>query len=117
MTLAHRLNLARNTFLAFARRNPCKAGKAASLADAIEEAIDEIAEQKKQINFLENAMRSSEELAKALLADDATKTQGLVDANTKIADLTAQRDAALADTLTPETKAAIDAVVPEVPAA
>ena len=58
---------------------------------------------------LETRMRTAEETVKALIADDTAKTA-------QIAQLQKDLAAAQALAITPETKAAADALVPEVPA-
>lgn len=90
MSLTHRLNAARNVFLAYARREEChprRVARAVKLADAIETAIDKLDEQAKQILQLEIDMKTANENVKlALDALDAAEktatdaTQALADA-------------------------------------
>lgn len=106
MNLAHRLNTARNTFLAYARRNPCKAVKAMELADGIESAIEQLHEQGKRITLLEQHMRTADQAVKDLLTIDAAKDATITDLKTKLADAETRA-------IRPDTLAAVNVAAPE----
>jgi hypothetical protein len=105
MTLEHRLNLARNIFLDYARRRKCdrpnKAIEAVQIADAIDAALE-------QITLLETAMRTANEAVKSAL--DALRAS-----RKEAADATAALNAAKADgILNDENTAGLNELVPEV---
>jgi hypothetical protein len=105
MSLHHRLNVARNVFLEYARRRQCerphKSVLAVELADAIEATID-------KLNETEIEMRSKQQAVDALI--ELAKTQ-----KQQIATLTAQLAAAPKpeDAVTDAEVQAINELAPE----
>jgi septal ring factor EnvC (AmiA/AmiB activator) len=108
---AHKLNLARNAFLKYARRHPCspKAVQAVMLADAIEESID-------RQTLLETQLRTADQAVQALVADDKALRQQVADLTAANAAKDQQIAALQANSITDTTLADVNTLVPEPPA-